>query len=129
MIDNFYVFGVASLQLIPIFTLTYLQNEITIISKIFNHIPSKLLSIISMLVSFCLMFINTLSIGQTIKIINSIFLIITLSMSINSTYKDYTIDEGKKIFYLLLIEFNFFRLLYHNSIFQYLFMFSFFYCY
>jgi hypothetical protein len=129
MIDNFYVFGVASLQLIPIFTLTYLQNEITIISKIFNHIPSKLLSIISMLVSFCLMFINTLSIGQTIKIINSIFLIITLSMSINSTYKDYTIDEGKKIFYLLLIEFNFFRLLYHNSIFQYLFMSSFFYCY
>jgi hypothetical protein len=96
MIDHFYVFGVASLQLIPIFTLTYLQNELIIISKIIDYIPSKLLSIISMLISFCLMFINTLSIGSTIKIINSILLIITLSMSINSTYKDYTIDEGER---------------------------------
>lgn len=47
-----------------------------------------------MLFSFCLIFINTLLIGQTIRIISSILLIILLSISINYTYKDYTIDEG-----------------------------------
>lgn len=93
--ENIYiVFGIVSLQLIPIFTLTYLQNEISILSNIFGNIQSKLLSIIAMLFAFCLIFINTLLIEQSIKIIISILLIITLSMSINYTYTDYTIDEG-----------------------------------
>ncbi|CAF1057531.1 unnamed protein product [Rotaria sordida] len=94
MENIFIIFGLASLQLLPIFTLVYLQNEIVIISKILENIQSKILSIIAMGFSFCLIFINILSIGQSIRIIISILLIITLSLSINYTYKDYTIDEG-----------------------------------
>jgi hypothetical protein len=95
MDNNFTIFGIASLQLIPIFALTYLQNEIGIISKIFVNIQSKLLSIIAMIFSFCLIFISMLSMEQWIRILISILLIITLSISINYTYKDYTLDEGE----------------------------------
>jgi len=94
MDDRFFIFGLASLAFIPIFTLTYLQNEIILISKLFINIQLKLLNIITMLFSFCLMFINILSIGESIRIINLILLILILSLSINYTYKDYTIDEG-----------------------------------
>jgi hypothetical protein len=98
MDDIYIVVGVVSLQLIPIFTLTYLQNEISILSNIFVNIQSKLLSITAMLLSFCLVLLNTLFIEQSIRIIISILLIITLSISINYTYKDYTIDEGLNIY-------------------------------
>jgi hypothetical protein len=92
--DNFIVFGKASLQLLPIFALTYLQNEIPIMSKVFANIQSKLCSIAAMMLSFVLIFINTLSMEKSINIIISILLIITLSISISYTYKDYTIEEG-----------------------------------
>ncbi len=36
-----------------------------------------------------------LSMEQWIRILISILLIITLSISINYTYKDYTLDEGE----------------------------------
>jgi hypothetical protein len=96
MSDCFLLFGVASLQLLPIFTLIYLQNELTILLNLFQYLPSKLLSLIAMLLSFSLIFINTLSIGETMRIISTVLLIITLSMSVNYTYKDYTIDEGEE---------------------------------
>lgn len=94
MDDRFFVFGLASLIFIIIFTLVYLQNEIIFIEKIFRNIQSKLWSIIAMLISFGLMLIITLSIEQSIRIVCLILLILTLSLSINYTYKDYTIDEG-----------------------------------
>jgi hypothetical protein len=97
MDNNFIRFGVASLQLIPIFTLTYLQNEIAIITKILVNIQPKLLSRVAMFISFCLIFISMLSMEQWIRILISILLIITLSMSINYTYKDYTLDEGEDL--------------------------------
>ena len=95
MNNHFSIFGIASLQLIPIFTLTYLQNEIEIISKLFVNVHLKLLSIIAMIFSFCLIFISMLSMEQWIRILISILLIITLSISINYTYKGYTLDEGE----------------------------------
>ena len=96
MIDRFLLFGLASVQLIPILTLVYLQNEISILSKIFLNIPSKLLTLITIFISFALVFLNTFPIGQPIRIVSSILLIITLSLSMNYTYKDYTIDEGRE---------------------------------
>ncbi|UJR21762.1 hypothetical protein I4U23_024837 [Adineta vaga] len=95
MDDNvFFIFGEASLQLISIFTLIYLQNEINEISKLLEKIPSKLLSIRAMWLAYCLMFLSTYLTDHWMRMIISILLIITLSIGINYTYKDYTIDEG-----------------------------------
>lgn len=47
-----------------------------------------------MILSFTLVFIHNLLIEQWIRILISLFLIPLLSLSINYTYKDYTIDEG-----------------------------------
>lgn len=94
MENIFFIFGLAGLQILPIFTLIYLQNEIEILSNIMQTIPSKILAITSMILSFTLVFIHNLLIEQWIRILISLFLIPLLSLSINYTYKDYTIDEG-----------------------------------
>lgn len=96
MIDRFFIFGVASLQIIPILTLTYLQHELSILEKILRKIPSKSLSIMTMLLSFGLMLSQTLSSQETLRTIYPILLIITLSLGIHYTYDVYTIDEGKE---------------------------------
>ncbi|CAF0976184.1 unnamed protein product [Rotaria magnacalcarata] len=94
MENIYFAFGLASLQLLPIFTLVYLQNEIATLSNIIQNIPSKILTILGMISSFGLVFINLLTMGHSVSTMNSILLIITLSLSVNYTYKDYTIDEG-----------------------------------
>ena len=94
MIDRYFVFGVASLQIIPVFTLTYLEHELTILANIFHKIPSKLLSILAMLLSFGLMFSQTFSTEDTLRIVCSILFIVTLSLGIHYTYDVYTVDEG-----------------------------------
>lgn len=95
MENRFFVYGIAGLQLIPVFTLTYLQNEVWKGSIALPVSQSKLLHQAAMLFSFCLLFLQTLSIGQTISITISILLIMALSISINYTYHEYTLDEGE----------------------------------
>lgn len=96
MSDSFFLFGLAGLQIIPIVTLTYLQHELSVLSKIPQKIQSKLLSFIGMLMSFGLMFIYTLSTDVTIRIICAILLTITLSVGIHYTYDIYTVNEGER---------------------------------
>jgi ABC-type Fe3+-siderophore transport system permease subunit len=89
--SRFFSFGIAGLQVIPIFALTYLQNELsawTIIGQ------SKLLNLAAMFASFSLLYTSTWPVGQAIGILITVLLTITLSMSIHYTYRDYTIDEG-----------------------------------
>ena len=95
MNEIFILVGVASLQLIPIFTVTYLQNELSRVSKVLESIPSRLLSAMAMWLAFGLLFVNTLLAEQSLRIVISVLLINVLSMSINYTYKDYTVDEGR----------------------------------
>ena len=96
MSDQFFLFGLAGLQLIPIFTLTYLQHELSVISKLFQKIQSKLLSLLGMFISFGLMLTYSLSTEVTIRIICAILLTITLSIGIHYTYDIYTLDEGER---------------------------------
>ena len=91
--------GKASLQLLSIFTLTYLQHEINVIANICTKIPSKFLNLIPMCLAYCLTFLGTLVVNQWIQMIVSVLLIIVLSVGINYTYKDYTIDEGTTEFH------------------------------
>lgn len=89
--DNRYsIFGLTSLGFFPIFTLIYLQNEIFL----FENLQLKSTNIISMLISFILISINFIFNQLWIQIFCTILLILALSLSINYTYRDYTIDEG-----------------------------------
>ncbi|CAF2040552.1 unnamed protein product [Rotaria magnacalcarata] len=111
MENIYFAFGLASLQLPPIFTLVYLQNEIATLSNIIQNIPSKILTILGMISSFGLVFINLLTMGHSVSTMNSILLIVTLSLSVNYTYKDYTIDEGYYItipYFIIYSSFIFF---------------------
>ena len=96
MDKRFFVYGIAGLQLIPVFALTYLQNELSKGSIRVLISQSKLLHQAAMLFSFCLLFLQTLSIGPAISIVISILLIMALSISINYTYHEYTLDEGER---------------------------------
>lgn len=96
MSDQFFLFGLAGLQLIPIFTLTYLQHELSFISKIVQKIQSRRLSLLGMFISFGLMLTYSLSTEVTIRIICTILLTITLSIGIHYTYDIYTFDEGER---------------------------------
>ena len=95
MENRFFVYGIAGLQLIPVFALTYLQNELSKGSIALLINKSKLLHQAAMLFSFCLLFLHTLSIGPAISIAISILLIMALSISITYTYHEYTLDEGR----------------------------------
>jgi hypothetical protein len=93
--NRFVFFGLVSLQLIPIFTFVYVQHELTKLS--FNRLSdqSTLFNLIGMFVSYCLLYIQILSSNPMLSNLISIVLIIALSVSINYTYTEYTIDEGR----------------------------------
>ena len=96
MENRFFLYGIAGLLVIPVFTLTYLQNELPKGSISLLISQSRLFNQTAMFFSFCLLFLHTLPVGQLIGIVISILLITALSISINYTYHEYTIDEGEK---------------------------------
>lgn len=92
----FVLAGAVSVQLIPVFTITYLQHELATLPQRLEHLPSRLLSAVATWIAVGLLYANVLLGERWIAVIVSALLINVLSMSIHYTYKDYTVDEGSE---------------------------------
>jgi hypothetical protein len=92
MESQFVFIGLTSVPLIPIFTLVYLHHE----WPSWSSFEYKAFQQVAMLVSFFIVWLNEI-VGQlSVALVSSVVLLLVLAISIDSTYDEYTIDEGEQ---------------------------------